>query len=146
VSELEPTIRVESTRVKFETSDGKIISLPASHGTFHDPSGKEIAKCTVYFGPWKRTSRRVQMNQSNRRYFGTDYQGKLAILPDIPREGWEQVAKVVKIFYVRRGTRAPGGFHHPFKGKPLTLSKNGSLYKLSCGSGCLIDDRGYVWP
>jgi hypothetical protein len=141
-----PSIRVEANRVKFETTEGKVISLPAAYGQFHDPSGRDLPKCTVFYGPWKKTNRPVDANLSNRRYLGSNHPMKLAIIPEIPREGWEQVAKVVKIFYKRRGKRAPGGFFHPFKGRPLTLSRAGRFYKLSLGGGCLVDDRGYVWP
>jgi hypothetical protein len=144
-----PSIRVEANRVKFESSDGKLISLPAAYGMFHDPSGRDLPKCTLYFGPWKRTNRPVDANLSHRRYLGSKGPLKLAIIPEIPRDGWEQVAKVVKIFYKRRGTRAPHGFYHPFKGKPLTLSKNGRFYRLTLGGGCLVDDRGIsfpIWP
>jgi hypothetical protein len=149
MAEEKPTsssIQIESNRVAFEMSDGKILKLPAGYGTIHDPDGTLLPKCDVFFGPFKKTGRKAEMTRSQRRYFGSDYKAKLATLPNIPREGWKPLkTKVVQIFYVRRGTRAPGGFHHPFK-RGLTLSKNGRLYKLSAGAGCLIDDRGYVYP
>jgi hypothetical protein len=139
-----PTARVESNRVKFERTDGSILSLPASYGTFHDPTGKTLPRCSVFFGPWKRTSRRVDASLDHRRYFGGTHDMKIAEV-DIPKGGWHPVAKVKQIFYVRRGTRAPGAFHHPFK-KSLTLSQSGSFYKLGLGGSCLVDWRGYVYP
>jgi hypothetical protein len=141
-----PSIRVEANRVKFESSEGKLISLPAAYGMFHDPSGRDLPKCTLFFGPWKKTNRPVDASLSHRRYLGSKGPLKLAIIPEIPRDGWEQVAKVVKIFYKRRGTRAPYGFYHPFKGKPLSLSRSGRFYRLSLGGGCMVDDRGISFP
>jgi hypothetical protein len=141
-----PSIQVESNRVAFELTDGRMVRLPPGYGTFHDPSGKAIGKCEVYFGPYKKTGRRVEMNQAQRRYFGPDHKAFLAEIPKLRGlTGWKQVGRVAVIYYVRRGHRARGGFHHPFKSKNPTLSKSGKLYKLSLGN-CLVDDRGYVYP
>jgi hypothetical protein len=139
-----PTARVESNRVKFERTDGSTLSLPASYGTFHDPTGKTLPRCSVFFGPWKRTSRRVDASLDHRRYFGGTHDMRIADV-DIPKGGWRPIANVKQIYYVRRGTRAPGAFHHPFK-KSLTLSQSGSFYKLGLGGSCLVDWRGYVYP
>lgn len=141
-----PEVRIEGNRVAFELVSGKAIRLPPSYGTIHDPSGKEIPKCVVYFGPYRKSSRSVEMNRSHRRYFGSDHRAKLAVVGRIPKEGWKVVGKVAMIYYVRKGTRAPGAFHHPFKSRHPTLSKSGRFYKLSLGEGCLVDDRGYVFP
>jgi len=135
------TIQVESNRVAFEMVDGRLLRLPPSYGTFHEPGS-----CTVYFGPYKKTGRLVDKDKAQRRYFGPDHKAYVAILPKLNVAGWRQVGKVSTIYYVRRGKRAPGGFHHPFKSRQPMLSKAGRLYKLSLGSGCLVDDRGYVYP
>lgn len=141
-----PSIRVESDRVVFEMANGKTIRLPASYGTFHDQEGVVLPKCDVFFGPFKKTRRPVEMNRSHRRYFGADYQAVLATLPKIPKDGWKKVGEVAQILYVRKGKRASGGFHHPFKSRQPTLWKAGRIYKLSLGDGCIVDDRGYVFP
>jgi hypothetical protein len=140
-----PSIQIESNHVKFEMADGRMVSMPAAYGTFHDPSGDVLPKCEIFFGPYRKTRERADMNRAQRRYFGPDHKAFIAIIPSIPKTGWREVGKVVQIFYVRRGVRAPGGFHHPFKSRPGTLSKSGRLYKLSLGN-CLVDDRGYVYP
>jgi hypothetical protein len=140
------SIRVESDRVAFDMADGKHLKLPASYGTFHDQDGTVLPKCDVFFGKFRKTKKRVEMGRADRRYFGADHRAVLAELPKIPKDGWKQIGEVVMIYYVRRGSRAPGGFHHPFKSRHPMLSKNGRFYKLSLGSGCLIDDRGYVFP
>jgi len=127
-------------------TDGRMLRLPPSYGTFHDQDGVVLPKCDVFFGPFKKTRQPVEMNRSHRRYFGADYSAVLATLPRIPVEGWKKVGDVSQIFYVRKGKRASGGFHHPFKSRQPTLWKAGRLYKLSLGEGCLIDDRGYAFP
>jgi hypothetical protein len=134
-------VQVESNRVAFQLVDGRLVRLPPSYGTFHEPGS-----CTVYFGPYKKTRERADMNRSERRYFGPDHKAYVAILPKLSVTGWKMIGKVAVIYYVRRGQRARGGFHHPFKSRQPMLSKAGRLYKLSLGSGCLVDDRGYVYP
>jgi hypothetical protein len=140
------SIRVESDRVAFDLADGKHVKLPARYATFHDQAGTVLPKCDVFFGPWKNTGKRVEMSHADRRYFGSDHKSKLAELPKIPIDGWKKVGEVVMIYYYRRGKRAPGGFHHPYKSRHPILYKQGRLYKLSLGDGCLVDDRGYVFP
>ncbi len=140
------SIRVESDRVAFDMVDGKKLKLPASYGTLHDQEGTVLPKCDVFFGPFKKTKKPVEMSRSERRYFGAQHRAVLAELPKIPVDGWKKVGDVVMIYYVRRGHRAPGGFHHPFKSRHPTLYKQGRLYKLSLGTGCLVDDRGYIYP
>jgi hypothetical protein len=140
-----PTIQVESTAVAFEMEDGRIKKLPASYGTFHDPSGTTIPKCTIYFGPFRKTRERVDMNRAQRRYFGPDHKAFLAVIPKLSGKRWTRVGRVVQIFYKRRGVRAPYGFFHPFKSREVTLERSGKLYRILLGN-CLVDDRGYVYP
>jgi hypothetical protein len=140
-----PSIQIESTRVAFEMADGRVIRLPPGYGTFHDPTGKLIPKCTIYFGPFKKTGRRVEMTREQRRYFGPEHKAYLAVIPNLKEGGWKVLGKAVQIFYFRRGQRARGGYFHPFVHHPGTLSKAGRIYKLNLGS-CLVDDRGYVYP
>ena len=146
--------QVEATNVKFEVEiagkDGvakkKIVSLPASYGQFHDPSGTRFPSCRVYFGPWRRTNRPAKMNLTQRRYFGGDHKAKVAIIPSIPVSGWKVIGRVTKIFYKRRGVRAPYGFHHGYSSSSnVTLSKSGKIYEINLGV-CLVDGRGFVWP
>jgi hypothetical protein len=124
------------------------VRLPATYGTFHDETGASLPKCVVFFGPFKKTGKRVEMTRVQRRYFGSDHPAFLAEIPKLKGiTGWKVVGKVRQIFYFRRGRIARAGFHHPFaSGHEPTLSKTSSLYKLSLGSGCLVDSRGYVFP
>jgi hypothetical protein len=141
------SIRVESDRVAFDMADGKHIRLPPRYATFHDEEGTVLPKCAVFFGHFKKTRKPAEMSRADRRYFGAQHRAVLAELPKIPVDGWREIGPVKMIYYVRRGHRAPGGFHHPFaEGHRPILFKQGRLYKLELGSGCLVDDRGYRWP
>lgn len=145
----ESPIRIESDRVAFDLVDGRHIRLPKTYGTIHDQRGLVLPKCEVFFGPFHKTKTKAKMNRDQRRYFGSEHQAVIATLPKIPMAGWKKVGDVTMIYYVRRGVRrdaANQGFHHPFKQKHPTLYKQGRLYKLSLGDGCLVDDRGYVVP
>jgi len=141
-----PKPRIEATNVGFEMEDGSEKFLPPSYGQIHDESGSVLPKCEVFFAPQKRTREPAEMTRANRRYFGADHKAVVA-WPDIPKSGWEEVGRVRKIFYVRRGRRAPGGFHHPFNAsRNVMLWKSGRCYRITLGDGCLVDDRGFRWP
>lgn len=145
------SIRVESNRIGFQMADGTDIFLPAHYATFKDQSGEVLPQCDVFFGPYKNISGRAEMGHGHRRYFGSGHKPTLANIGDIPVNGWESLGRVEQIFYVRRGRRAPGGFHHPYKTsrQPILYTQvdhRRRIYKLSLGDGCLVDDRGYVFP
>jgi hypothetical protein len=151
-------IRVESNRLVFEMANGKDVKLPAHYATFHDQTGSVLPKCDVFFGPWKRRRGKAEMGRVHRRYFGADHQAKLADIGEIPIDGWKPIGKVHQILYVRRGTRAPGGYHHKFAtdfawffkvNQPTfftQVDQGRRLYKMSLGKDCLVDDRGFVFP
>jgi hypothetical protein len=143
-------IRVESDRVGFQMTKGPDIYLPAHYATFHDQSGEVLPKCDVFFGPYRKHPGKASMGRSHSRYFGSKHKAELANIGDIPIDGWRPIGKVEQIFYVRRGKRAPGGFHHPYQSKQPTLYEiydhGRRIYKLSLGAGCLVDDRGFVYP
>jgi hypothetical protein len=160
MTDVTPKIRVEATKVGFEMASGRKIMFPPGYGQVHDPYGKVLPQCVIFFGPWKKSSTEVPLSRwkrtsrSHRDYFGTDH-GKLASfgrgrlgdgVPPLPTSGWRVVGKVYQIFYLRHGKRAPGGFFHVYKTRQPTLSKAGRFYKLSLGEDCLVDDRGYRFP
>ena len=141
------TIKVKANAVMLEDMNGKLIRLPRSYGMLHDPEGTDFARCDVYFGPYKMTRAKAPMDSSAKWYFGRTYEAKGVRIDGLRLDGpWKHVAGVRKIFYYRRGVRAPGGFHHAFHRSPLELSKCGKFYKLTLPGGCIVDDRGFVWP
>jgi hypothetical protein len=110
----------------------------------HDPDGKSLPKCVVFVGPVRRTSESIKGDGKARMYFGTTYLTKKALVA-LPGKSWTPVGEVVEILYVRRGKYA-GAYFHPFKSFSPTLSRSGRFYRLELRSGCVVDDRGFVFP
>lgn len=152
-------ILVKGDQVAFGTTESTDASrpdafLPPRWGMIHDPDGEQLPRCEVYFGPYRRLpapkrgrEARLVLTRAAKDYFGPSYQAT-PIVVERPKQNWKHVAYVVKIFYVRgrRGGIHPGAYHHSFKGQPLLLESSGSFFRLSLRDGCIVDDRGYVFP
>jgi hypothetical protein len=124
---------------------GKIVVLPVAYGIIHDPDGEHFERCECFFGPYKGTRRQVEMTSRAKAYMGPSYPATFAVV-DVPRGAWNSVGEVAQIFYRRPG-RYQGKYFHPFKdGYGPMLSKNGRFYKLALAGGCIVDDRGFVFP
>jgi hypothetical protein len=137
-------IIIKGERVVFVMKDGKIKRPPASYGIIHDPDGKQLPICTVFIGPVKRTQQPAASYGKAKSYFGSKHILKQASI-NRPPSSWSEVGEVVEIRYVRKGKYA-GGYFHPFKSFSPVLSKSGRWYKLELRSGCIVDDRGFVFP
>ena len=131
----------------------------------HDPSGRLWPKCSLLIAPLGRSSRDATPEEyegAPAYFLGRHHRGRVTEL-DFPNRsnGWTEVGQVGRIDYVRGGTKAPGGFRHEvnrprgiFKvvhllrgGKaPVTLRKQGKFYRLDLPRGCIVDDRGIVYP
>jgi len=148
------TILIKGDHVRFEMTDGSMVTLPEAHGIIHDPEGYQLPYCDVYFGPFETTRQRVELTKKAKAYFGRGYEGNRAIV-DVPIEGpWEPIGESIQIFYKRRG-KDTRKFYHPKK-QPVRLSRctarvaregaSGTFYRLELPNGCVLDDRGFVWP
>ena len=132
-------------RKKPPATNGKVISLPNAYGIIHDPDSENFDKCECYFGPYKRTRKRIEMTQKASAYMGSSYPATFATV-DLPSGTWKPIGDVAQIFYKRPG-RYSGKYFHPFKaGFVPKLYKNGRFYKLALPGGCIVDDRGFVFP
>lgn len=166
-----PMIKIKGKELRFELggtkpnqehkpserlfTDSKILRLPPTYGIIHDPEGTSLPRCLVFFGPYRSTANPVKLDRTARKYFGSSYQ-PVAASVDIDVHGnWIPVnpSLVVQIWYLRRGdvgVKGPhqGRFFHPFKSvtPPLVLSKCGRNYCLEMPNGCIINDRGFVFP
>jgi hypothetical protein len=135
-------------------SDSKILKLPPTHGIIHDPEGTSLPRCLVFFGPYKTTQTRVSLDRTARKYFGSSYPAVAASVDIDVHGNWVPLSgPVVQIWYLRRGhvgVKGPhqGRFFHPFKSvsPPLTLSRCGRYYCLELPDGCIVNDRGFVFP
>jgi hypothetical protein len=141
------SIVVKGSKVVFIMTDGREIRLPRGYGIIHDPEGKALPRCEVFFGPVKKT-KRIAANPSSkvRRYFGSKYTPKEGVV-DVPSGPWHSVGDANEILYERtKGSQYAGNYFHPFKRFPPTVSKCGRYYRVSLKDGCIVDDRGFVFP
>jgi hypothetical protein len=144
-------IYIKGDHVKFETPDGSVITLNPRYGIIHDPEGSSLNRCAVYFGPYKATKQKVELDRTGKKYFGPNYTG-LRVFVDVPEGPWNSVSEVVKIFYRRPAANRvaiyKGKYFHPYKklGKPLLLQRSGSYFKVQAPTGCIINWRGFVFP
>jgi hypothetical protein len=133
---------IKGREISFDMDDGETLSLPIEFGMIHSPDTNR--RCSVYFGPYKRTREAVsQLPRIASLYFGSDYDGRVAYI-DIPSGAWRPVGKVDVIFYDRPGEHRDY-YRHQFE-KPVPLSANGRFHRLSLPSGCVVNDRGFVSP
>lgn len=135
---------VKGEAVVFLLADGRRVKPPASYGIVHDPEGKVFSKCTIFVGPVRRTGESVGHSPNSRAYFGKKYDLRKATTGR-PNGSFKTIGQVVEIRYRRRG-RYAGGYYHPFKAFAPTLSRSGRWYKLDLRDGCIVDDRGFVFP
>jgi len=140
------TILIKGDHVRFEMTDGSMVTLPVEHGIIHDPEGYQLPYCDVYFGPFEVMRQRVELTKKAKAYFGRGYEGQRAIV-DVPFEGpWEPIGKSVQIFYKRRG-KDQRKFFHP-QTQPVAISRcvvrDITHYRLELHNGCVLDDRGFV--
>lgn len=149
-------IIVKGTAVAFSTTENSDwrkpdFFLPRQYGIIHDPKGKQLPRCVVYFGRYKLVSGKPEVTKESLKYFGAQYPQKRVKVPTKPslnEATWKPVARITHIFYERKGF-AVGGYHHPFRGSPLVLEQSGKFYRLSLTPGsdsCIVDDRGFVFP
>lgn len=125
-----------------------------SHIMLHDPSGRQWPKCDVLMmkGQLKPQDSQVRRpTEAAKDYFGAVpiFQQSFKIPPK-DYDGWKEVGQCVEIYYDRVGaTEDP--FHHPFDRSALPILYTATIdgkkfWRLSTGTGCEINERGYVWP
>lgn len=125
---------------------GRILKLPRNYGIIHDPDGEEIPRCECLIGPYTRTRQRANLTRLAKHYFGKNYPAVIVSVDRPQKSKWQMIGEVAQIFYERRGKYAAKYFH-PFKtGYGPTLLKQGRFYRLALARGCIVDDRGFVFP
>lgn len=142
------SILVKGGEIDFitETLDGRehTIVLPTGYGMIHDPSGRSLDKCSLFFGPIHVTQERIgKLPPEASRYFGSDYDARKARI-DVPAGKWKSVGRVKEIIYYRPG-EFEGDWRHEFK-EPVTLEVQGRWYRLKLPDNCEITWRGIVRP
>lgn len=158
------TLLCRGTRVSLKLEDGSSLSFEGA--AMHDATGRAWPKCSVLIGPFPREGARQateeEMKGAPRQYLGRTYRGKVSQPFDLPPRGlaaWTKVAVVTHatIFYTRGGTKYPGRYRHTMnKGRWIidlvkgegraTLWRHGRYHRIDLPKGCMLDDRGFVWP
>lgn len=139
-------ILIKGHTVILELANGLVMKLPRSFGIIHDPTGEALPRCDVFFGAYRKTDKVGTPTRQSTAYFGRRYQPKNTTI-DIPRGPWKNIGEVVQILYVRtEKSQYAGKYYHPFKKVHPVVSKCKSYYKLALPNGCILDDRGFVFP
>lgn len=142
------TVLIKGSKVVFIMKDDSKIRPSSSSGIIHDPDGQAFDRCTVYVGPVTYTRRRPQSVPSKAtRYHGRNYKHRIVEV-QVPVDGpWKPLGEVVEILYERtRGSQYAGRYFHKFKQRSPRLFKCKSYYRLDLQGGCIVDDRGFVFP
>jgi hypothetical protein len=142
----------------FELANGKDVAPPLRDALLHDPKGEAWPRCSVLVGPFRKGRRVVEDDDDARTYFGREYrmlEGS-ATLPPTGLQSWKRVGEVERIFYRRKGTRAPGRYQHTFgkgvllrlfKGKgKATLYRHKRWLRLELPGNCTVNWAGFVYP
>jgi hypothetical protein len=153
---------VKGRRVAFDFVDGAEMDVSPEHAMMHDPEGKTWARCSVLIGPFSPGSpegvpKGGKSVSAARDYYGRSYELKAGELDTPPRalSGWRKVGLVRRIYYWRPGPKYRGDFQHPVgkrkhvffgpKGRGAVYVR-GRWVRLELPAGCILDDRGFVWP
>jgi hypothetical protein len=136
-----------------ELNDKKMPSdlvCPPSYVLVGDPSGTMFDNCHFYVVKWsqsraKRSNIEPEAKERADEYFGST-RGLQVGSVDIPKGPWQRVAKVKYIRYRRFGEHA-GNYEHTWE-FPVTLqvSQNPLAWRVPLPQGCVVDERGFVWP
>lgn len=126
------------------------VVLPPDFGHVHDQDGELLDRCDVYLCRYRidrrsRISIPDELLRQAHDYYGEDARLVRARV-EIPDGPWQRVGVVETIWYTRYG-KEEGPWFHPFEDKAeLLKSRCCQAYLLRLPDGCIVNDRGYVWP
>jgi hypothetical protein len=154
------TLLCKGTAVSFEMQEGGTVVAGRAKGMFHDPTGRDWAKCSLLIAPYRMEGYAEDDDVPGyaRAYKGRNHRMRHVSLelPDKGLDGWSNEGQIKKLWYTRDGTKRPGRYYHPigkktvfsiFRGKDAaTLYQKGVYYRVQLGRACLLDDRGIVYP
>jgi hypothetical protein len=143
-----PSVLVKGGEIDLtvEHDDGRehTLVLPTGYGMIHDPSGRSLDKCSLFFGPIVVTQERIKrLPKSASQYFGDDYDARKARI-DVPAGRWKSVGRVKEIIYYRPGAYE-GDWHHEFS-EPQPLDEQGRWYRMKLPRDCRVTWRGIERP
>lgn len=115
-----------------------------------DPSGEIFDRCNFYVVRFRKGQKLVSHGGTEATTFAREYYGEGARLVygavDIPKGRWHRVAKVKYIRYRRMGKYA-GSYEHTYEiPVDLEYSSQPLAFRIPLPEGCVVDERGFVWP
>lgn len=132
------------------------VKLPPKLVLVHDTVGKLLQRCDLYVLPWKnlRNNHGAKMAPNKlllehaEAYFVDEEDYALPIVRGsvkIPRDSWKKLARVKFIRYHRPGFTKL--FEHEYEVPVDVWGANHELaFRLPLPTGCVVDERGFVWP
>jgi hypothetical protein len=139
-------ILIKGYDVQIQLEGGGWLNPPVEYGIIHDPDGVQLPKCSVYIGPYKRSSIRASMTSDAKKYFGNSYVGVQAITTVPVNSDWKYLGNSIQIRYRRVGKYKHKYFHF-FKGNTVVqITKCDKYYRIQLPEGCIVNWRGFVYP
>ena len=118
---------------------------PPEYYVVWDPDGEFVRACNLYVIPakasgedWRGESERAKA------YLADDDLEHYEI--ELPKGKWREIGTIDLIRY-RRSIEL-GSFQHPYKVPVPLFESTGKTpsWRVYLPDGCVIDDRGFVWP
>lgn len=130
--------------------DGHVIYLPPEFVMVHDVHGELVRSCDVFVVPYAFEGKGASGSDRSLLRYATEYYGKQTPLErgtvEVPVKGWQRVAETYAIRY-RRAGKYKGLYEHKFSELPwLEKHRTTRAYRLPLPDGCVLNDRGIVWP
>jgi len=141
---------VKGDLVRVELADGGLIELPDDWGLVHDTEGRLVDRCTFLVLPYTKAAQECARLSKGELVAARNYFGKSAQLTratvEIPSPLWQRFDDAVVLYYARMGKRK-GRYRHRFSVPcPFFFHEQGLGYMLVLPDGCVVDERGFVWP
>jgi len=144
--------REEDGRVIWEPEmPASDVVLPGGYVVVHDTTGNLLSKCDLYIVKWY-SLQGVSVSDlphrelsAARKYYGAKTPIKVGSV-DVPDGSWSEVGDVQFIRYFRAG-HAQDTYEHMFDPPVKVYDCDSPLaWRLPLPEGCIVDDRGFVWP
>jgi len=130
--------------------DGHVIYMPADFVMVHDVHGELVRSCDLFVVHYQHGRNGTSQSDVSLKKKAVDYYGKNTPLEtgavDVPIDGWHRVAATYEIRYRRMG-KHKGLYSHVFSELPwLEQCRHTLAFKLPLPDGCVLNERGIVWP
>lgn len=127
------------------------IRFPRGFVLVHDTTGRLLEKCDLYVVKWRPGGAKNAPSDvlADAREYFVDQSGRALPIRygsvEIPAGSWSKIARVKYIRYRRAGRIKP--MEHEYQ-VPVDLRycRRPLAWRLPLPDGCVVDDRGFVWP